>query len=366
MRILDRYILKSVLSLFFQCLLTFLFLYVIIDVFSHLDEILRQKANFQMLGSYYLAYLPIIFVQVSPVACLLSTLYTFGALNRNNELIAMRSSGLNIFQITRTVIIFGVIVSACVFWVNDRFVPSSMALTEKIKTQMESGAKKAQEKGHEVITNLSMYGLRNRLFFVNSFSPATSTMEGIIILEHDDKQNITRKIMANRGIYKDGLWRFYQCITYNFDENVQIKDEPQYAEEEIMEISETPYDFLHQMLRPDYMTISQLDNYLWKLSKSGATTVMRNLRVDLYQRFTSPFTSIIIILLGIPFSMMLKKRATGMSSVGLSIMVGFLYYVLNAICIALGKAGILIPWLAASLSHIVALTSALYLIHALP
>jgi len=64
--------------------------------------------------------------------------------------------------------------------------------------------------------------------------------------------------------------------------------------------------------------------------------------------------------------MMLKKRATGLSSVGLSIMVGFLYYVLNAISIALGKAGILMPSLAASLSHILALISAIYLIQALP
>ena len=319
-----------------------------------------------MLGNYYLAYLPIIFVQVSPIACLLSTLYTFGSLNHNNELIAMRSSGLNIFQITKTVIIFGLIVSALVFWVNDRFVPSSMSLTQKIKAQMESGTKRAKEKEREAITNLSMYGLKNRLFFVNKFSLATNMMERIIILEHDEKQNITKKIVANKGVYKDGVWRFYQCITYHFDENVQIKEEPQYLEEEEMDIPETPYDFLHQMLHPDFMTISQLKDYMWRLSKSGATTVIRNLKVDLYQRFASPFTSIIIILLGIPFSMMMKKRASGMSSVGLSIMVGFLYYVLNAVSVALGKAGILIPALAVSLSHIIALISAIYLIDTLP
>ena len=366
MRILDRYILKSVLALFFQCLLTFLFLYIIVDVFSHLDEILKQQVSLDILRQYYLAYLPIIFVLVAPIACLLSTLYTFGKLNRNNEIIAMRAAGLSIFQITKTVIIFGVIVSAFVFWVNDRFVPSSMSLTEKIKAQMESGAKKAKEKEREIITNLSMYGLKNRLFFVNKFSLATNTMENIIILEHDEKQNLTKKIVANKGVYSDGLWRFYQSVTYNFDENVQVRGEPQYSEEEIMDISETPDDFLKQMLRPDFMNIAQLDDYIWRLSKSGATTAIRNLKVDLYQRFTSPLTSIIIILLGIPFSMMMKRRATGLSSVGLSIMVGFLYYVLNAVSVALGKSGILMPVLAVSFSHIVALFSTLYLIHTLP
>lgn len=366
MRILDRYILKSTAAIFFGCLFMFLFLYIIIDVFSHLDEILRQQTALQILIQYYLSFLPIIFVQVAPIACLLATLYTFANLNRNNEIVAMRSSGLSIFGITKTVIIFAILVSLFVFWINDKFVPQSLSLTEKIKSQMEGGKQKNQEKKQEAINNLSMYGLKNRLFFINKFIPHTNTIEGITVLEHDEHQNITKKIVANKGIYQDGLWTFYQCITYNFDKNGQIMQEPLYFEEEIMTIPETPQDFLTQRQRVDFMTIAQIDDYIWKLSKSGATTVIRNLKVDLYQRFTFPLTTVIIVLLGIPFSLMLKKRATGLASIGLSIMVGFLYYVLNAISIALGKAGILMPLLATSLSHMLGFTISLYLISKLP
>ncbi len=315
---------------------------------------------------YYLSYLPIMLVQVAPFACLLATLYTFGKLNRNNEIIAMRSSGLSIFQITKTVIIFGLIVSLFVFWVNDKLVPPSLAFTQKIKIQIEEGAKRTKEKKQEVISNLSIYGLRNRLFFVNKFYTGTNTMEGITILEHDENQNITKKIVASRGVYQDNLWNFYKCITYNFDANGQIKDEPQYLEEEIMVIPETPRDFLSQRQRPDLMNIAQLEDYIWKLSRSGATTVIRNFKVDLYQRFTSPFTSLVIIILGVPFSLIVRRRATAFSSIGLSIIVGFLYYILDAVSIALGKGGILMPTLAASLSHIVTLIYSLYLINALP
>jgi lipopolysaccharide export system permease protein len=365
MRILDRYILKSVLSIFFTCIFIFLFLYVIIDILSHLEDILRQQVNFLLLMQYYLSYLPIMFVQVAPFACLLSTLYTFGSLNQNNEIIAMRSSGLSIFQIAKTVIIFGLMVSLFVFWVNDRFVPQSLAFTQKIKEQMESGTKKTKQK-QEVIYNLSMYGLRNRLFFINKFIPSQSAMEGITILEHDEHQNLTKKIVANRGIYQNGLWKFYESITYNFDPNGQIVQEPVYFEQELMTITETPRDFITQRQRTDFMNIAQLDDYLWKLSKSGASTVVKNLKIDLYQRFSTPFTSIIIILLGIPFSLMIRKRATGLSSIGISIMVGFLYYILDAICIALGRGGLLIPIISASLSHIIAFLYSVYLIGILP
>ncbi|MGE5197710.1 MAG: LptF/LptG family permease [Deltaproteobacteria bacterium] len=363
MRILDRYVLKSVLSVFLTCLFTFLFLYIIIDVVSTLDDILKQKVNIYVLLQYYASYLPIIFVQVAPFSCLLSTIYTFGKLNRSNELIAMRASGLSIFQITKTAIIFGLIISIFVFWVNDRFVPPSIALTKRIKDQMETGTKKSRDKDYETITNVSMYGMHNRLFFVNKFSLALNSMEGIIILEHDRRQDITRKIVAAKGVYKDGHWIFYQCVTYNLDTNGQLIGEPHYLEEEAMDIQDTPRDFLNQRQRPESMTIAQINDYINKLSSSGATTVIRNLKVDLYRKFADPLTSLIIILLGIPFSMKIKKRAAGLASLGLSIIMGFLYYVLNAVGLALGKGGIIIPIAAVSLSHTVALITSLHLIN---
>ena len=305
------------------------------------------------------------FVQIAPFACLLSTIYTFSKLNHDNEIIAMRASGLSIFYITKTVIIFGAVISLLVFWVNDRIIPQSTSITQKIKIQIEEGIVNKKDKKHEVINYLSMYGLKNRLFFINKFYPATNTIEGITILEHDEKQNLTRKIIASKGIYEERLWKFYNSITYNFDDNGQIIDEPIYIEEEIMTIPEGPKDFLAQRQRPESMTISQLESYIWKLSKSGATNVIKNLKIDLYQKFTAPFTSLIIILLGIPFSLMMRKRATGLSSIGISIMLGFLYYILDAICIAIGRGGIIPPLMTASLSHIIALSFSLYFINSL-
>ena len=364
MRILDRYILKSVVTIFISCIFVFLFMYVVIDVLSRLEDILKLHVHFTLLAKFYLANLPLMFIQVAPFACLLSTLYTFSKLNHNNEIIAMRASGLSIFYISKTVIIFGLLISLLIFWVPDRVAPAAMLATKQIQARMEEGRK--DKKKIESLTNVSMYGSKNRLFFINRFYPSTNTAEGIIILEQDENQNLIRKIVANKAVYEDGLWRFYQSITYNFDANGQIIDEPQYLEEEIMTIPETPKDFLAQRQRPEYMTIDQLENYIWKMSRSGATTVIRNLKIDLYQKFTTPFTSLIIILLGIPFSLMMQKRATGLSSIGISIIVGFLYYILDAICVAIGRGGVLPPFVAASLVHVIALTFSIYLISHLP
>jgi lipopolysaccharide export system permease protein len=365
MRILDRNIIKTVLSVFFGCILLFMFLYVIVDVFEHLDDILKQKTDLIMLRQYYLAYLPVIFVQITPIACLLAVLYTLGSLNRNNEIIAMRASGLSIWQITKTAIVFGIIVSIFVFLINEQIVPKSQGVIEKIKLQMQTkNNKKLIE--NDVIRNLSMYGLKNRLYFVNKFSLKDNTMEGITILEQDKYQNITKKIVANKGVWQDRLWTFYNSFSYEFDEAGQIKNDPIFYKEEVMSISETPKDFLSLVQLPEFMSISQLDDYIFRLSKSGADTVVRNLKVDLYQRLTFPLTSLVIIIVGIPFALKIKKRVTALASFAICFILGFLYYVSSALGVAFGKAGYLPPVVAVSLSHVLFFLYGIYVIYKLP
>ena len=367
MRILDRYVLKSILAVFCLCLFTFIFLYIIIDIFSYLEDILKQKVPFEQIVEYYLCYFPIIFVQVTPFSCLMATLYTFANLNRHNEIIAMRASGLSILEICKNVIIFGFIISLCVFIVNDRLVPKATALNQKIKYQMDDNKSKKNDKAQkETISNLSMYGIGNRLFFVNKFIKSTSTMEGVIILEHDEHQNIVRKIQAAKAIYQNGMWNFYQTMTWEFDSRGMVKGDPKFSDEEIIPIPETPDEFLSQKQSSEQMNIAQINDYIWKLSKSGATRVVQNLKIDLYQRYTSPLISLIIILVGIPFSFVMRRRATGVSSLGISIALAFLYYVFNAISIALGKGGVLPPVIAVSLSHITIFCFSFYLILKMP
>ncbi|MCM8762815.1 MAG: LptF/LptG family permease [Candidatus Omnitrophica bacterium] len=366
MRILDRYILKSMWDTFIGCILLFLFLYIIIDLFSHLDELLKQKVALEILIKYYLAFLPIIFVQISPVACLLATVYTLGNLNRDNEIIALRSSGLSIFRITHILILFGFCISMLVFLVNEKLVYRAQEKMKVIKSEFESDKPKTQKKHEEIIKNLSIYGLGNRLFFINRFFAKDNVMEGITILEQDKEQNLTAKIIAHKGIWDGRIWKFYQVQTFNFDEGGRIIGEPRYHEEEIMDIAESPEDFLAQRRLPEFMNIAQLENYIWKLSHGHAKSILQSLKVDLYCRYASPFTSLVIILLGIPFSLKMRKKVVGLSAVGISVLLCFFYYVTNAVSLALGKGGLLIPALSAWAANIIYFGLSLYLIAQLP
>lgn len=361
MRILDRYILKSLISIFLAALLVFFFLYIIIDVFSKLDEFIKQKISFATVRDYYLSFLPVIFSQTAPLACLIAALFSLGKLNSNNEIIAMRSAGLNFWQITKSAICFGMIVSGLIFVVNEKLVPQATATSTRFKEGMKIFSK---SKGtREIIRSLTFCGLKNRLYFIDTFNPNSNTLEGITILEQDRNQNLKAKIVALKGGWINNSWKFQQCQILYFDISGQMNDQSEYFAEKIMDIEETPEDFLRQQIQISAMNINQLKEYIFRFWDSGATTILRNLWVDLHQRIAYPFSNLLIMFVGMPFAIMTKKRK-GMTftQLGICMAIGFIYYVINAVGLALGKGGIFEPMLSAWLANIIFCLTATYLI----
>lgn len=361
MRILDKYILRSLILIFIFSLLLFFFLYIMVDAFSNLDEMLDRKVEFITMVEFYLSFLPIIFVQMAPIVCLLSGLFALSNLNANNEVIAMRTAGLSFWQITKSIISFGMVISVLIFAVNELIVPGAVSLTDKIKNERMVYATARSKK--ELIHNFTFFGLKNRLYFINTFDPNNKTLEGITILEQDNQQNLKAKIVALNGEWRRNRWKFYKVQMLNFDRNGQLTEAIQFFEEKTMDIPETPNDFLLQRVQISAMNIKQLSDYIYKFKYSGAKAILRNLYVDFHQKIAYPFSNIIILLTALPFGLMAKKRkGAAFTSLGVCLVIGFLYYVINAVVLALGKTGVIAPILAAWTTNILFALLARYLI----
>jgi lipopolysaccharide export system permease protein len=359
MRIIDRYILKSVISVFIYSLLVFFFLYVVIDILSHLDEFLRDKVAISVIRNYYISFLPIIFVQTAPVAFLLAILSTFSRLNVNNEIVAIRAAGINIWQLIRQTVFLALVISICIFWVNENVIPKAMETSNRIKIEQIEGKKSTIQK--DTINNLAYFGLKNRLFFINVFKPKELSMEGITILEQDRNQELKKKIYALKATWEKQKWKFYKTQIFSYNE--KGTEESEFFKEKFIDIPETPEDFLTQRIQVDYMNIKQLQGYLDKLSNSGATAVIRNMNVDIQQRLSYPFSVIVVMFVGLPFALMIKKRK-GMTfaSFGMCITIGFLFYLVNAVSIALGKSGLFAPIISGWFANILFLAIGLVLL----
>ena len=340
MRILDRYITKSIIVIFLGAILIFCLLFLLIDSASNLDEYIDRKISLGILLQYYLAYLPIILVRTSSMACLIAALLTFSNLNAHNEVVVLRSSGMSFWQITRPAICFTLIVSAAVFLINERFIPQAEMARRQIKNENISllADQKKDNKTEPIIENLTFYGLRNRLYFIDSFDPNTYELTGITIIGYDHRQEVKEKITALTGQWTGIAWKFFNYHVTTYSDSINKKTEMKIYSEKLVDIKETPEDFLKQRLNVNAMNIKQLRAYIDRFSDSGAKEAINNLSVDLHYKFAFPIENVVIVLVGLPLVLMTgRRKAQSFTSLGIAIAIGFLYYACNGIALGLGK-----------------------------
>mgnify|MGYP001346064091 FL=1 len=133
MKILDKYIVKYFILPFIYCLAVFIVLYIIIDLFGHLDEILKQNIKMGILWEYYISMIPLIIMQTAPVASLISAIYVLGTLNKYGEITAMRAAGISIHRILMPFIYIGLAITILIFALSEKVLPESMRKAESIK-----------------------------------------------------------------------------------------------------------------------------------------------------------------------------------------------------------------------------------------
>ncbi|MBN1871024.1 MAG: LptF/LptG family permease, partial [Candidatus Omnitrophica bacterium] len=76
MRLLDKYLLRHFIVPFLFCLVMFVVIYSVIDLFDKLNEMIENKIDLAVLLPYYLNFAPLIFVQMTPIAVLISIMYS--------------------------------------------------------------------------------------------------------------------------------------------------------------------------------------------------------------------------------------------------------------------------------------------------
>ena len=93
MKLLDRYIIsKQFLLTALFGIITFTIIFIVIDLMEKLDDFLDKKAAAMIIVRSFIAFTPEMIKLMTPVAVLLSSLFTTGKMSNSNELTAMKSS----------------------------------------------------------------------------------------------------------------------------------------------------------------------------------------------------------------------------------------------------------------------------------
>lgn len=358
MRILDRYLVNRFAHSLLYCLFLFALLFIVIDVFNNLDEFLKSGVAIRIIATYYLYSLPVIFVQVVPMAVLVSTLYVLGGLSRHNEITAMKASGVSSFHILAPYLFIGALISFAVFLVSERVVPhTSITSASIMEGLIEKGKKKLEER---TIQNATLFTKGNRMVYAHEYELATDTLYDIVLFEDDPHRLTHTKIAAKRGEYRDGRWRFYDTIEYRTNRRGDIDGEPRFDDSMPVALEAKPSDFLRESLLIDYMNTKQLDEYIRHL-KNVSQRLVQKMLVDFHYKIAFPFVSFIVMLIGAPLAMKTERGGT-VKGIGTSLGIVMLYYGINSVALAFGKGGHVPPVFAAWFSNLFFAAVGLYLI----
>jgi len=348
MKIIERYLLKSFLGPFLWCIVVFIFLYVIIDLFENLDEILRNSTPINILIQYYINSIPDILIKVTPLSVLLSLIYTLSKFNKKNEVTTMRASGISLFEIFKPFLIIGIFISILILLINLNLVPIANKKAEKLKVQYLKTKK--IKKLDKVVKNVTLYGYNNKIIYAKSFNPKINTLFEIILLKQY-KNGIIQRTTAEKAIWEEGDWKLIESITYFMKSNGAIVGNPKFSREEVVTLQEKPEDFLRDYTEAKFMKYVELKQQVDKF-RGVSNKIIRRILIELYTKISLPFISIIMVLIAVPFALNINYTGTFMS-VGICVGIGFSYYAINAISLALGNAGILPPFISAWLTNII-------------
>jgi len=360
-KIIDRYMAKSFAFSFIWCLIVFVMMAVIIDIFSFIDDIVKNKIPFQSIFAFYFYYTPTIVVQqVAPMAVLLSTIYILSNLNKNNEIIAMKSSGIGLWRILAPILVVGLLISAFVYIANDKIIPITSKVSQMIRRE-ELEKNKLEANKARIVENIAIYGTGNRIVFARTYEVANKKLGDIIIHEHDASENLISKITAQSAVWTGKDWKFYKVAKTRVNNAGKIVGSPEFFSEMVIPLKERPRDFAYGEWKSDFMSYRELSSYIRNF-RGIDMKIVRNFLVDLHYKVAFPFICLIIIMVAAPFAL-LTMRGGVMIGIGMSIVIGLLYYAVIAISLAFGKAGILPPFLAAWFGNILFAGFGIYLLN---
>jgi len=358
MRIIDRYLMKGFLLPLLFCILLLSLLFIVVDGFNNLDEYLKNGVTFKVVFSYYLYTMPALLVQIVPIATLVALLFILGNLNKHNEIIALKASGVSSFHILSPYLFLGILISFSIFLVNEMVVPETTLTSKSIMDGLIlKGKKDIKERA---IRNVTLYGVDNRMIYAREYEVLNQTLHDVIILENGPNQVLKYKLVAKKAQYDNKQWTFYDAMQYQLDRRGEIVGEPSFSPKITMELPERPDDFIKEASQVDFMSARQLKEYIGNL-KGSSKKLVRRLWVDFHYKVAFPFVSLIVMLIGAPLAMR-TERGSAMVGIGTSLMIVLLYYGIDSICLAMGKGGALPPLLSAWLSNIFFAIIGIYLI----
>ena len=211
-RILDKYVVREFFNIFFLVLSGFVVLILIFTVFDLLKDILSHNISWFTVGAYLINLTPSMIYQIAPLAALIAVLVTFGVLNRNSEIIAMKACGISLYRLVIPIVSIAAILSVSLFLFDQYYLPQANRKQEALRNIIKGKpAQTVLRPEQNWIFGQPHPGEPDRIFYYQFFDPDRNEFANLSLFEFDPSTfALSRRIFAARAVWDDGTgtWRF--------------------------------------------------------------------------------------------------------------------------------------------------------------
>jgi len=190
-KIFHRYILKEHFFPFTLALVVLLFVLLTNFLLRAVDRFLGKGLELGILVEYVALNLAWIAALAVPMAVLVATLMSFGRMSHDNEITAMRTSGVSYATILRPALLFGTLICLALIYFNNQVLPEANHKARLLSSDIN---RKRPDLAIEVgyfVDDLPSYGMMAR-------SREGTVFKDILIYSKDNRTN-QMTIFADRG-----------------------------------------------------------------------------------------------------------------------------------------------------------------------
>ncbi|HYC57706.1 MAG TPA: LPS export ABC transporter permease LptG [Candidatus Binatia bacterium] len=345
MSILSRYLVLQYLRVFGLGMGAACGLYLIIDVFDRVGEVVPFAPSWTRVIVYFVAKLPKILYDIFPAASLLAALLSLAILTRNREILACKASGLSSWQLAIPILGVSAVLSVVALFWNENVVPVAASQSRWI---WDVELKQKAYRG--VFDSASIWYQGERGFVhIRRYDAGKREISGLTIFQSDPAFRLQRIIDVGSMHWRDGAWQGAAGVVKDLVSpgNVQVRP---LADGELV-LREDPDNLAARKRRSEEFSFRQLREQIAQLQARGLGA--DEFLVDLHHKMAWPFAGLVVTLIGLPLALRSGPRAGLAASLGLGLMIGFAYWVLTGLALSAGRTGAMSPVVAAWMANAV-------------
>ncbi|MGE5279559.1 MAG: LptF/LptG family permease [Deltaproteobacteria bacterium] len=348
MKILRNYIVREFVGAFLLSLFVLTFVMVLGNLIRLAEMILTKGVPLLTAMRLFLYLIPFLFSFILPVATLAGVLLSVGRLASDNEIIAIRTSGISALRILTPLLMIGLIISLFCILLNNRIIPQSHHRSREVLLEMGTQNPAAALEAGTFITAFEK-------FIIFIYQIDGQKFSNIRIYEPQGPGKPPRTIIAKRGEFI--VLPEKQMLKLKLVDGTSDEINPQ-DPENFYKLNFKTYfmniDFKKQSgkinKKSKDMTLPELRAQLADFRKRGID--ITPILSEIYKRNALALSCFIFVIIGAPFAMITRRREKSINF-GFAFLIVVLYYLALIGFEALSIEGKMEPGLALSMPNII-------------